>query len=317
VGLGLASVLGRLGREAFGLRQIGMGVLVVVLGGGLLLQAASAMVGGWAVGGPEAVPAAWVVVSSDSKGDFNVLWVGADTGSSFVAPGGDPIAVAPDGASSLRYGLTGRTGITALDTGRTITGDGADYLSQALDQILSGSTVNGGALLAPLGVRFVVAQPGDLPSGAAARFDAQVDLDPLRTSGLVIYRNAAALPPAGVLAANDTVAGIVASDDPATIQQLPPLPAAPLAAVPGGWAGVAPTAGLAVIATEFGPDWRLTSGGAESRPREAFGWSTSFDAPAGTLRVRFTAQWIRTLETIAMALLWVAALWVTRKPVGK
>ena len=108
VGLGLSSVLSGLGRESFGLRQIGTGLLAVVLGGGLGLQAVGAMVGGWAVGGLAALPPAWAVVSSSAKGDFRVLWVGADTGARFVAPGGDPDGVLANGAASLRYGLTGR-----------------------------------------------------------------------------------------------------------------------------------------------------------------------------------------------------------------
>jgi hypothetical protein len=72
------------------------------------------------------------------------------------------------------------------------------------------------------------------------------------------------------------------------------------------------------VSTEFEPDWRLeASGGEVIRPTEAFGWSTAFDAPAGELRVRFTGQLVRTLETIALGLLWLAALWITRKPVAR
>ena len=79
VGLGLSSVLSGLGRESFGLRQIGTALLAAVLGAGILLQTAAAMVGGWAVGGPDALPPAWAVVSSSAKGEFRVIWLGADT----------------------------------------------------------------------------------------------------------------------------------------------------------------------------------------------------------------------------------------------
>lgn len=322
VGLGLASVLEGLGREAFGVRQIQTAVLALVLGGGLVLQAAAAMIGGWAVGGPDAVPPAWAVVASNAKGDFNVLWLGADTGQPFVAPGGDPMGVAENGASSLRFSLTSREGISALDSGRAITGSGANYLRLAMDQILSGSTVHGGALLAPLGVRFLVASPGDLPGPASRRLDAQVDLDAVRTSGLVIYRNAAALPPAGLAPADRVVTRIVRSPDPAVIQALRAPAARQLGAVPGGWSGMATGPSLVVVSTEFNPDWRLVAGGRAIRPAEAFGWSTSFDVPveqgqAVTVRVRFGAQWIRTLETIALAAIWAVALWITRRPVAR
>jgi GT2 family glycosyltransferase len=318
VGLGLASVLAGLGREAFGLRQIGTALLAVVLAAGLLLQSAAAMVGAWSIGGPDALPPAWALVTSGSTEDFRVLWVGADTGTRFVAPGGDPAGVAPDGSSSLRYGLTDRTGTSALDTGRALTGGGATYLRNALDQVLSGDTVHAGASLAPLGVRFVIAERGDLPSGAQEILDAQVDLDRLGTSGLVIYRNAASLPPAAVVPSEDTVDAIVASDDLGVIAQLPDVRATRLKAVGGGWAGVAPSPGTALVSTAYSGDWRLeTPGGGSVRPREAFGWSTSFDAPAGVVRVRFANQWVRTVETVILGLFWAAALWVTRKPVGR
>ncbi|MGH2595929.1 MAG: glycosyltransferase [Actinomycetota bacterium] len=318
VGFGLSSVLSGLGRESFGFRQIGTALLAVVLGGGLLLQSASAMAGGWSIGGPAALPPAWAVVSSSAKGDFRVLWVGADTGARFVAPGGDPSGVAPDGASSLRYGLTGREGMSALDTGRALTGGGATYLGRALGQILSGATTHGGALLAPLGVRFLVAQRGDLPADVTSILDAQVDLDREGTTGLVIYRNAAALPPAGVFPASDGVAAIAGTADLGAITQLPRSHAYPLSAVLGGWAGVSPSAGIVAVSTAFSADWRLEAlNGPQVQPREAFGWSTSFEARAGALHIRFVGQWARTLEMVALGLLWLVALWITRKPVTR
>jgi hypothetical protein len=318
VGLGLSSVLSGLGRESFGLRQIGTALLVVVLGGGIVLQSAGAMVGGWAVGGPEALPPAWAVVSSSAKGDFRVLWVGADTGARFVTPGGEPEGVVPNGASSLRFGLTGRAGVSATDTGRALTGPGERYLEQALEEIVSGSTTHGGALLAPLGVRFVVAQRDDLPADVAGILGAQVDLDREGTSGLLIYRNAAALPPAAVVPADEEVARIVGSTELGAIEQLPPFRPSALSATPGGWAGESSAPGLVVVSTEFDPEWRLeTSNGDPVRPSEAFGWSTDFDAPAGGLRIRYLGQLVRTLETIALGLLWLMALWVTRKPVAR
>jgi hypothetical protein len=234
-----------------------------------------------------------------------------------VAPGGDPEGVVPNGPSSLRFGLTGRAGVVATDTGRALTGSGERYLERALAEMISDSTTHGGALLAPLGVRFVVAQHSDLPGDVAAIFDAQVDLDREGTSGLLIYRNAAALPPAAVLPADKEVARIVGSADLAAIERSPSVRPS-LSSVPGGWAGEAPSPGLAVVSTEFDPHWLLRAPNGEVvRPSEAFGWSTVFDAPAGELHVRFDAQWVRTVETIVLGLLWLAALWITRKPVAR
>jgi hypothetical protein len=315
IGFGLASALGGLGRESFGLRQIATGVLAIVLGAGIFLQAASAMVGGWAVGGPAAVPAAWAVTASEARGDFRVLWVGADDERRFPAPGGDPQAVAPAGPATIRYALTGRDGIVAIDTGRTVNGGGAAYVQEALNEILSGTTEHGGALLAPLGVRFVVAEGGDLPPAAADLLDRQVDLDLVLEKGLRIYRNGAAMPPAAVLPGSD--AGTITSADLATIAAIPPSTAVPLRAVEGGWQGVAPTDGIVQIGDAFDPDWELIATERAVPSRVSFGWSISFPAEAGALRIRYTAQAIRTVEIVLLAVLWLAALWITRKPVSR
>ena len=52
-------------------------------------------------------------------------------------------------------------------------------------------------------------------------------------------------------------------------------------------------------------------------PERALGWATGFRAgsmPSG-YRVHFTRQRTRTMEILLLALLWGAALWVTRRPV--
>ena len=132
--------------------------------------------------------------------------------------------------------------------------------------MVSGATTHGGALLAPLGVRFVVAQEGDLPATVEAVLDAQVDLDREGASGLIIYRNAVRVPPAAVFPAADAVGAIVASADLGAIEQLPSLRLPALDAVEGGWAGEAPAPGTVVVSTEFGPDWELEgSDGADRR----------------------------------------------------
>ena len=35
---------------------------------------------------------------------------------------------------------------------------------------------------------------------------------------------------------------------------------------------------------------------------------------AGDLAVEYTHGWIRTAELVVLALLWIASLWITRKP---
>ena len=83
--------------------------------------------------------------------------------------------------------------------------------------------------------------------------------------------------------------------------------------VQGGWDGTG-DGGTAFLSSEFAPGWWLEGAGGTVAPARAFGWATSFPAPAGAVRIRYADQWIRTAEIAALALLWAAALWITRKP---
>ncbi|MDP9329277.1 MAG: glycosyltransferase family 2 protein [Actinomycetota bacterium] len=315
VGYGLASVLTGLGRESFGLRQIGTGLLSLVLGAGIALQCVAASVGGWAVGGPSKIPAAWAFASSRETGEFRVLWVGAPNGRPFPPPGGDPIGIVPGaGGASLRYGLTGGDGVSALDFGRTIAGPGGDALRDAVAEIVSGTTSHGGALLAPFGVRFVVAEQGELGTAAAATLDAQIDMDRLPAAGLVIYRNAVAIPPASVLLLSDAGSQPIASGDPVAVSMFRSVPALTLRRVEGGWEGTSEP-GMVVLSVEFNGAWKLE--GTSAGPQRAFGWATAFETPGGPVRVRYGGQLSRSLEMWLLAGLWVVALWITRKPVAR
>ncbi len=311
---GLASVATGLGRESFGLRQIGTVVLGVTMGVGLSLQAASAMAGGWAVGGPQQIPAAWAVVEGHAKGDFRVLWVGADDGQPFPAPGGDPQALAPAEDDTLRFSLTDRSGVTALDTGRPLAGPGPDSLAEVLDEVISGTSRHAGALLAPFGVRFIVAADGQLPSAVAGRLDAQLDLDLVPAAGLSIYRNATQLPPAAVVGATPAQVRMILAGSPAATAAVGPVEASAMKAVEGGWDGPA-SDGLIALASEFDASWGIE--GSSADPQRSFGWATAFTRTNGPADVRYGAQLPRTIETIALGLFWVVALWITRKPVSR
>jgi GT2 family glycosyltransferase len=314
VAYGLASAFTGLGREAFGFRQIGTAALAVVIGAGLVLQAAAAMVGGWAVGGPDEIPAAWAVVEGSAKGDFRVLWIGGPDGHPFPAPGGDPADQVDAGAATLRFGVTARTGNSALDTGRPLVGPGTDRVSEALAEILSGTTQHGGALLAPFGVRFLVASSDGFPAAASERLAAQVDMNLVPAAGLVIYRNASSMPTAAVLDDQETTADIMADGSPEAVARLGRVRASPLHRVEGGWDG-GEGSGPVFLSTEFDDAWTLEGSGAT--PATAFGWATSFGTTDAPVEVRYGAQLPATIQAWLLALVWAAALWVTRKPVAR
>jgi hypothetical protein len=314
VGDGLSSALGGMERASFGFRQIGTLLLTGVLVLGLSLQAMAAMVGDWAIGGADKVPAAWSVLTASAKDSYNVVWLGSVNGQPFPAPGGDPTGVIEQGAATVTYGLTDRQGSLAIDTGLPLTGAGNPALRAALGEVLSGTTVHGGALLAPFGVGFVVVDQDELPEAARLALQAQVDLELVPSAGLLIWRNVAALPPASVLQADRATTEIVASADPDVIQRFEPVPTTPLASSEGGWDGAAGDGDLVVVATAFDGAWELSGGAA---PQQAFGWGTSFANAPADVTIRYGDQLSRTIAIWLLALVWAAALWITRKPVRR
>jgi len=309
VGYGLATIGSGMERQAFGYRQIAAAILGAIVVLGVTGQAFRAAYGNWAIG-PSALPSAWPVVSS-APGTFRVLWVGRPDREPFPAPGGDPQGILEAGPASVRYAITGRDGITALDTGRGAVGPGYDYVRRVLQELLAGDTSHAGALLSPLGVRFVVARSGDLPAAAAARLAAQLDLDLIPTEGLVIYRDAASLPPAFVTA-SAPFAQAASGTDLGRVASIPTPAAVPLEGIDGGWRGDTP-GGFGFVSEQDAGGWRVESGGSTSSTEPAFGWAIGFQASGGTLTLTYADQWVRTAEVGALGVLWLGVLWITRR----
>jgi GT2 family glycosyltransferase len=319
LGDGLASAFGGLERASFGFRQIGGVLLAGVLVLGVSLQILAVTIGGWSIGGPDHVPASWSVLaaaSPDVRSDpYNVVWISGVNGRPFPAPGGDPSGVAVEGDATVAFGVTGREGAVATDVGRPLTGPGQPALANALDELLSGGTVHAGAILAPFGVRYIIAPEADLPAATAAALARQVDLEPVPSAGLLIWRNVAALPPAGVLRGDRDTRAIMRSSNADQIQRLDATVMASLGATGYGWSGTSGGGDTIVVATAVDEAWRLD--GTDRSPQPAFGWATSFDAAPAAVRIVYGDQFPRTLSMWLLAAVWAVALWITRKPVRR
>jgi hypothetical protein len=315
VAFGLSSFTGSLRSEAFGLRQVGGALLGLVLGAGILLQSVASMVGTWGVGAPEdRIAPAWAVVSGASDGAFRVLWLGPDLGGDLPAPAGDPRRRLEAGAATIRYSLTDRNGATVLDAGRPLSGPGPDDLDRMLREILGTTTRHGGALLSSFGIRYLVAERSAIPQAVRGALDAQIDIDLVPATGLTIYRNAAAIPPAAILETEPADEEIIASDDPSAIARWRPVPAIPLRPVRGGWDGPAAD-GTVFVATEHDDQWTLA--GSDEAPHVAFSWAISFPATGRAVEVRHGGELPARIQVLLLAVLWLAALWITRKPVAR
>ena len=309
VAYGLSTFGKGLERQAFGARQLGVAVLAVVLSVGIAAQALQVTFAEWEVR-PGGLPPAWPVIASSAPGPFRILWLGDPDGDRFPAPGGDPISLVEAGERTVRFGLTDREGVTALDEGRARSGRGYDELRGVLERLLAGGTLHAGALLGPFGVRFVIAGEGDLPRGVAERLSEQLDLDRVPAGGLTIFRNAAALPTAFV----SSNAPVPDRADPAAVESSPAVIARELGGGGSSFTGIADAPGHVVVTQQLDAGWRVENGGEVLAPFPGYGWAIAAPVQAGTVAVRFTDQWVRTVELVLLALLWVLALWVTRKP---
>lgn len=302
-------------REAFGSRQLGYAGLALLVAAGILLQSFQAARGAWAVG-QDRLPPAWPVVATSSPGiPFRTLWLGPRDGGSFPPPGGTPDDTLLAGPVSVSYGVTGRAGRPVSAIGLPASGPGFDRLERALAATLAGDIRHGGSLLAPLGIFYVVAGQGELPPAVKGRLDDQLDLIPVqRAGGLVVYRNARALPVAAAVPGPEAEAAARARSILAP-SRIPVEDVVPLRPTQGSWRGAArfDEPGSLLVATEHDDRWRVVD--LEASPFPAFGWALGFDLPAGRrqLHLAFGGQWIRNLEVALLAALWAWALWLIRR----
>jgi len=312
VALGIAGLPSGVRGTAFGTPQVVAAGLTLVLGLGIAGQALLALPGSWAVGAERVAPAWPVVSASDRESAFRVLWLGPSDGLPMPPPGGDPDGVVVVARTEVAYAVTGRSGRSVLATGSPREGAPYDRLEGVLSAVLEGRIRHGGALLAPLGIRFVVGGAGRLPRAAAAPLGQQVDLDLIqRAGGLSIFRNARALPTAAVLPGDPAVAA-ARSASPLAPLALDTGAATALGGAAGKHRGTAPEGGtsLVLVTDRFDPRWRARSG-ASAFP--AFGWGLGFEAQPGPVNVAYDGGPRRVLELVGLGALWAAALWIVRR----
>jgi hypothetical protein len=302
-----------MGRYAFGYRQVAVAAVAGVLTLGLGLQAALAARGDWQVG-KDRLPPEWSLVTAvPAASGYRVMWIGRLSGEPFVPPGGDPVGTLHVGDTSVRFGLTGEDGPSSLDDGRDERGPGYGYLERAIGEIVSGNTVHGGALLAPLAVRFVVASSHDLPAAARLGLERQVDLDLVHSGGLIIFRNSRALPEASFSGqaayAEAPLRGI------AEAARLPAPDVTRMKPTPAGFVGPVHGAGAVLLADQYAGGWRAGGGKARVAPQRIFGWAMRFPVSArGRVTLNPPGQTPRRVEIAIVALVWLLALWITRRP---
>jgi GT2 family glycosyltransferase len=329
VALALVIALGMVAFEVdlpdyhFGLRQIAS----LAAGAALLLSVLPAL--GAAFAGDWDLPASDFAstlsnlgAKDPNQGPYRLLWLGeAD-----VVPGAPWRLVAPN------VGQLGRTGALAYTTADNGTGDVTDLLPgpdsgataklvQTLRIAASGGTTRLGALLAPMGIRYLVVPlanapqpfntgPTSQPTELLAMLDAQLDLaDVPVTGGVAVFRNAAWGPTRAQLPSGTSFPpggpGIAA-------RIVPGLDGAPTA-LPHQSSYTSSSGGLSQSSTVYlaAPTsrWQLHVDGHEVRSTRVLGWANAFSAPSGqSATLAFDTPPARRFWLLGQLLLWLILL---------
>ena len=277
--------------------------------------------GQWQAPGAELAGTLGALPANPQSGDFRVLYLGD---SRLLPLPGRPYR---DGVS---YAIADDGPLDILDSWAPRDGAGDALIVEALDAIRSNSTLRGGHLLAPLGIRYVVvplidglqsprSRPLAAPRGLEDAFSDQVDLkrSTYVSDQAIVFENTAALPLRALLVGGTQMASQTAGPAalvranfseviPVMIGQSPPGSATDSisASTPGS------------LHDSVGKDqrWSLTVNGKTVAPRSAFGWSVAYDLPdGGEVWLRYDTSVSRHLAIAVQVVLWVLVLIATSR----
>jgi GT2 family glycosyltransferase len=252
-------------------------------------------------------------------GDYRILWIGDPR--VMPVPGwslgsGVAYALTDDGALTQYESWPGRPSKTESDVGAV------------LQQLSVESTLRGGRLLAPYGIRYVVVpiadgavstieRPLPLPNGLLDALDDQLDFAAPLSAPLnfKVYENRAWVPTRAQFAATDAEATRQAGyESLARLELAASAQPVGVGSSDGADIGFTAVPGALTVATPLDPRWTLQVGGKTIVPRPAFGATMGFDVAAGgpaTLTYHTASS--RALVLIGQLLVWLLlALGVSR-----
>jgi hypothetical protein len=319
-GLALATALGMAAFEVdlpgyrFGWRQAVSSAAALAVLVGILPLASGIADGRWKMPGGDLDRPMGLVLDQADQPPGRVLWVGDPE---LVPAGGfrydDRLTVATtEGLPTLE----GRWGAPEAVS--------ADLPGDALRLAVERRTSRLGALLAPMGVQFVVVPNRNAPSAYSgvsrpppevllSALAEQLDLAPIESDvsltvyGNTAYRGMVTIPPDGTSlgdrftdAATDDVADFVAADLDRADRTT--------------WEGRTDARGPLLLAERASPGWRLEAGSGDSEGSTAYGWAQRFTvADTGDTHLSHRSSSWYTLLLGAQILLWLAAIvWVRR-----
>ena len=254
---------------------------------------------------------------------YRVLWLGdADllpaAGWPLEAPNVDQL-----GDGTLLSYATSNNGMP--DVSDVIAGSDAgatSHLAETLQYAAQGGTSRLGALLAPMGVRYIVVPEANAPSpldtGPTIRpaalltlLDAQLDLSNLDVAGgVVVYRNAAWGPTRALLPPDTAFPSGEGAPVDRTVPGLTDAPTAlPDEQGYESFSGSIDQDSSVYLAEASSDEWHLKVDGHTADRQEVLGWSSAFAARAGSsATLAFDTPITRLLMIIGQVVLWLAVL---------
>ncbi len=342
--LALAAALGALAFEVdlpgyrFGWRQVASivgGAAVVV---GTLPVVAAARDGRWELPADGVADSLVWMREEAAAGDFRTLWIGA------------PEALPLDGwrlADGVAFATSDNGPPVATDLLPGATSAGTEALGDVLAATVAGETARLGALLAPMGVRYLVLPeelsvsggppPGPEPSGGGgdlvappaersyplpatltSALGSQIDLRLLPAdTGLTVYENTAWGPSPGLLGGAEPAAPGPATPVPGELGDGADLSDAARALEPDGrlrWTGEVPGGGEVLLAQSPSARWSLSAGGRRADRATAYGVANRFTLPpeGGAATLGYRTSLLHYGGVALQLALWAAALGLWR-----
>ena len=202
----------------------------------------------------------------------------------------------------------------------------SETIELALDQMASSSTLRAGRLLAPLGIRFIVApefdnvlsttaDPLPLPGGLVDALEDQLDLSPVvGLPTLEVFENTAWIPAVSQLTGSTAEASSTAGPGALVRADLTSVAPAFLGSDHLEVSTDEVVPGVVHLAVPFDENWTLTVDGESIAPRRAFGVTTAFDIEQpGTAVLEYSSPSSRSLLVLMQVGLWLAVVFLATR----
>ena len=318
--LALAAAMGMAAFEVdlpgyrFGWRQAVSSVAALAVVVGVLPLLGGVVDGRWRVPGGDLDRPLNLVLAHDHDPPSRILWVG------------DPELLPVNGRrldDRISYGTTdGAPGIG--DRWAATTHDRSTLLGHALTLAAERRTSRLGALLAPMGVRYLIVPNSNAPTAFSgisrpappsflAALSEQLDLTEVDSDpSLLVYRNTAwvgmvTTQPRGTTAAGSFTGALAV--DPTTVR-----PVLTARTGPTSWSGPVPGSGEVYLAEGYSANWRLQVGGVEVGRDRAYRWANRFTiTQPGRGDLEYHTPPLRQLLAGLQVVVWIVAFALLRR----